>query len=611
MGIRNAARAARGRRTRGRGDSSDGQRFVQATSTISLEIDRHLSVSELSESPTNPLRQTTLHQPPEFTGTHFNPSQLACLQLMVSNPNIVKSQIAQQVLRAFDHSQLHGSDSLAIRNARAQAGHLRLVLGGQPQLGGQEPDLRLGQADFPQRRANLAFSSSASAGAEVVLVAGVLAIGNDRVAFRSCQRHQMREELLPAEIAAIRGIRHVVSILQLGRLEDAHGNPELSGQPQGFVQFPTWQAGRIRDHRQNTIPQRFSSNPGQKDRIYPARVCHQAGTKRPQQLSQLIQLRSRHRALTWHRTRSMSRTPNQPVKTNPTGMELAGLRGPERLVVFSPLKLSQSLRYVVPMDSTEQASGSTGGIPSTRWSEVEAASDPESADGRRALESQLQRYRPSLIAHLRARFWLNLPEAEDLLHDFVHKKVLQANLFAGAQRGRGHFRSYLLNALDRFVISDLRRQNSRQRRGVSRMVALEELAEAQHPPAPAVTEPPELDWRQVATAGALLDMHRYCLRLGRPDLWEVFWERHLVPTAEGTAPMSYDSLVERFGLPSPAHAHNLLNSAKRVFRRHLRSVVSRYRYLAPEAAEQLAGYAGTPRRRTAPRQGRSRSPEAL
>ena len=150
------------------------------------------------------------------------------------------------------------------------------------------------------------------------------------------------------------------------------------------------------------------------------------------------------------------------------------------------------------MDSTtEQASVRVDGIPSARWSEVEAASDLESAAGRKALESQLQRYRPSLIAHLRARFAFNLPEAEDLLHDFLQKKVLEVNLFAGARRGRGRFRSYLLSILDRFVISELRRQRSRQRRGASGAVALEELGDDPHPLAPAAAAPADLHWRHV------------------------------------------------------------------------------------------------------------------
>ena len=63
---------------------------------------------------------------------------------------------------------------------------------------------------------------------------------------------------------------------------------------------------------------------------------------------------------------------------------------------------------------------------------------------------------------------------------------------------------------------------------------------------------------------------------GRADLWGVFQCRVMAPILEGAQPVDYGQLVERFGLKSPAHAWNVLITAKRIFARTLRSVVAEY-----------------------------------
>jgi DNA-directed RNA polymerase specialized sigma24 family protein len=70
-------------------------------------------------------------------------------------------------------------------------------------------------------------------------------------------------------------------------------------------------------------------------------------------------------------------------------------------------------------------------------------------------------YRSSLLAYLRNRFTLTAEDAEDLLHNFVHHKVLQSNLFAAADRTQGRFRSYLFAVLRNYATSEIRRLNAR------------------------------------------------------------------------------------------------------------------------------------------------------
>ncbi len=240
-----------------------------------------------------------------------------------------------------------------------------------------------------------------------------------------------------------------------------------------------------------------------------------------------------------------------------------------------------------------------GASSGTRWSEVEAAGTPWTPRGGEALERQLRRSRPLLVAHVRARHGLALPEAEDLVHSFVHQRILLHNLYAEAKRGRGRFRSYLLRALDHFISSELRRQRSKHRSPGAPFLPLSELREELHPAIEDPADEEEFPWRNVVIAGALLDMRTKCLRNGREDLWRVYLERLLLPAAEGAAPLSYEAMIQDYQLASPSQAFSLLNTAKRVFDRHYNRVLEAFRRQHPDALEilgRLRKKSGSPRR---------------
>ena len=71
-------------------------------------------------------------------------------------------------------------------------------------------------------------------------------------------------------------------------------------------------------------------------------------------------------------------------------------------------------------------------------------------------------------------------------------------------------------------------------------------------------------------------MQQQCEDAGRADLWGVFQCRLVVPLLKGSQPVSYEQLIEQFGLTSPAQASNILMTAKRMYARALRAVVAEY-----------------------------------
>lgn len=213
-------------------------------------------------------------------------------------------------------------------------------------------------------------------------------------------------------------------------------------------------------------------------------------------------------------------------------------------------------------------------FPTTQWSLVlrAGASDEERRD---ALELVLTTYLPAMKAHLVRRKGLQSEQAEDLLQEFVTDKVLQKNLIAQANRELGRFRTFLLTALDRFLINHLRDQRAAKRSPGTPLATFEDHMDG----AACIDRPSDafdIAWARQVIEEALRRMQVECEAAGRHDLWNVFRCRVTGPILEGTDPVDYRDLVRQFGFRSPSQATNALVTAKRMYARMVRDVIAQY-----------------------------------
>jgi len=227
-------------------------------------------------------------------------------------------------------------------------------------------------------------------------------------------------------------------------------------------------------------------------------------------------------------------------------------------------------------------------FPTTHWSLVDQAGAAGVEARREALGRLLARYLPALQAHLVHGKRLAPEDAEDLIQDFIAGKVIEKNLIGRADRDLGKFRTLLLTSLDRFLIDQIRAKQAKMRSpGDGKIVALgdgEPLLEAAAPSSDAF----DVAWARRVLAEVLRRMRDECGRSDRMDVWNVFVGRLLGPVLQGSPPMDYDVLVERFALASPSQAANLLVTAKRMFARVLRSVVAEYALGNEEIETEIA-----------------------
>jgi RNA polymerase sigma-70 factor (ECF subfamily) len=217
-------------------------------------------------------------------------------------------------------------------------------------------------------------------------------------------------------------------------------------------------------------------------------------------------------------------------------------------------------------------------FPTTRWSMVCRAGTGPGSEARRAMEQLLRAYLPALRAHLVFDRRMDRDRADDLLQAFATDKLIEQNIVAAANPGRGRFRNFLLVTLQRFVI-DRARQEQSQRRAPQRGRKLKNLDD--HTEDSAVYEPPPSDafdraWAQEVLNEVMRRMRSHCEQSDQPHLWGIFESRVLLPMTEGAEPAAHDELARRYKLPSASHASNALGSAKRLFTRLFRDVVGEY-----------------------------------
>jgi len=224
-------------------------------------------------------------------------------------------------------------------------------------------------------------------------------------------------------------------------------------------------------------------------------------------------------------------------------------------------------------------------FPTTHWSLVGRAAAAAAAGGARvpgaggpvALGELVRIYLPALRAHLIGPLRIDEHKADDLLQGFLTDKVLEQNMIAAADPKRGKFRTFLLTALERFVIDAHRRESAQKRAPKGKMLDVEDFTQrAGRGGGESPSDAFDRAWAGEVLSEVVRRMRAECESTARPQLWGIFEARMLMPIIDGAEPPSHEALAERWKLASAAQSANTLTSAKRLFTRVFRAVVAEY-----------------------------------
>jgi len=212
-------------------------------------------------------------------------------------------------------------------------------------------------------------------------------------------------------------------------------------------------------------------------------------------------------------------------------------------------------------------------FPLTRWSLIARAIDSNQPASRERMGELLEQYWRPMFIHLKCK-GLKHTQAEDILQDFV-VTLLDKNLLTVADPAKGKFRSLLLTALDRFLVSRFR-HDSAAKRSPGQVASIDAAELDVALPASDGGLAFERAWALDVLAETLARMKSECEAGDQNVRWALFEDRIVTPLLAGGEPCDYVEFATRHGLDNEKAAMNMLVTAKRQFARVMRDVIAEY-----------------------------------
>jgi RNA polymerase sigma-70 factor (ECF subfamily) len=223
--------------------------------------------------------------------------------------------------------------------------------------------------------------------------------------------------------------------------------------------------------------------------------------------------------------------------------------------------------------------GGTGGaFLTTHWSLIEGSKSDD--DRSRALIGLLlDRYWKPVYFYLR-RKGHNNEEAKDLTQGFFHEIVLNRDLIQRADQSKGRFRSFLLHALEQYLIDVRHKQNAQKRIPKDKLVSLDTVEETVFPHVHqdmTAEESYNYGWMSALLDRVLSDVEAKCLEQDMSIHWNIFNDRLVQPILKQQASPSLENICEKYGIAGRKKASNMTITVKRCFQavlqEHVRNTV--------------------------------------
>jgi RNA polymerase sigma-70 factor (ECF subfamily) len=228
-------------------------------------------------------------------------------------------------------------------------------------------------------------------------------------------------------------------------------------------------------------------------------------------------------------------------------------------------------------------------FPATKWSVIQRAAAPHSANSRAALEDLCRVYWPPLYAFLR-RSGHQPDEAKDLVQGYI-ARLLERGDLGTASPEKGRFRSYLLCGLRNYLVSQARRDAANKRGGNTATFSLDaDDAEAVFQAVSTDALTPDLDfdrrWAETILDRALETLRQEYLARGKEQLYDA-----LKPILATKSADAYSSLGSQLGMTPGAVAvavHRLRVRLRELVRSEVAQTVGSESDLEEEMGNLLA-----------------------
>jgi DNA-directed RNA polymerase specialized sigma24 family protein len=239
-------------------------------------------------------------------------------------------------------------------------------------------------------------------------------------------------------------------------------------------------------------------------------------------------------------------------------------------------------QYGDPKKMTYRDRTDMGGVRetflTTHWSLIDGVKEHTDKD-RALIGLLLERYWKPVYCYLRRKGYDN-EQAKDLTQDFFHEVVLSRSLIERADQSKGRFRSFLLHALNNYLVDEQRKEMAQKRIPQAKLVPLDISNPPVLPQKVSQLEPEQCfdyAWKTDLLERALAELKQWYLGRGMDTHWLLFRDRLMRPSLEGLEAPSFSQLSEQYGIEDETRASNMLGTVKRQFQKiltkHVRQTV--------------------------------------
>jgi len=227
----------------------------------------------------------------------------------------------------------------------------------------------------------------------------------------------------------------------------------------------------------------------------------------------------------------------------------------------------------------------------THWSVIENVGLSGDDKNRALIGLLIETYWKPVYCYLRRRGYGN-EQAKDLTQGFFQEVVLGRKLIEKAEQTKGRFRSFLLVALNRYVIDMSDEQAAQKRIPKNKLVSFDRIASLDLPEPVAELDPEDsfnYAWISALLEQVLEEIRTKCCLEDKTLHWNIFNDRVLQPMIENAAAPTMKEICDKYDIEDGIKASNMIITVKRRFqaalKRQLRKSVISDRQVGDELDE--------------------------
>lgn len=220
------------------------------------------------------------------------------------------------------------------------------------------------------------------------------------------------------------------------------------------------------------------------------------------------------------------------------------------------------------LDGRTTMGGGDGRFHTTCWTIIGDSHTSDEEKNRHIINDLLGLYWKPVYCYLRRKGYDN-EAAKDITQGFFQEIVLGREMIGQADKGKGKFRTFLLTALDRYVIDLHRRHSSTKRHPQGDILPLNDIDLPSHDHGMSPEEEFNHAWVAELLDKTLSEVQQECEQTNKEIHWAVFTAKVLNPILEDTKPPSLTDLCKEHNIDTEAQASNMIITVKRRLKKYL------------------------------------------